>query len=122
MAIAEYDQHDGLGLAELVSKGEVSAEELLEEAIARANDTPYGLSAGVFSNDVKRCHRVARRLRAGTVWINVFNFVFPEAPYGGYKQSGLGRELGVRSIEEYTEVKNVVVDLSPSGFDWYGGS
>jgi acyl-CoA reductase-like NAD-dependent aldehyde dehydrogenase len=91
-----------------------------EEAIARANDTPYGLSAGVFSSDVKRCHRVARRLRAGTVWVNLFNFVFPEAPYGGYKQSGLGRELGVRSIEEYTEVKNVVVDLSPSGFDWYG--
>lgn len=91
-----------------------------EEAIARANDTPYGLSAGIFSNDVKRCHRVARGLQAGTVWINVFNFVFAEAPYGGYKQSGLGRELGVRSIEDYTEVKNVVVDLSPSGFDWYG--
>ena len=93
-----------------------------EEAIARANDTEYGLSAGVFSTDVKRCHRVARRLRAGTVWINLFNFVFPEAPYGGYKQSGLGRELGVRSIEEYTEVKNVVVDLSATEFDWYGAS
>jgi len=92
------------------------------EVIARANDTVYGLSAGVFSSDIKRCHRVAGRLRAGTVWINVFNFVFPEAPYGGYKQSGLGRELGVRSIEEYTEVKNVVVDLSADGFDWYGAS
>jgi len=91
-----------------------------EEVVARANDTLYGLSAGVFSNDVKRCHRIAGQLRAGTVWINVFNFVFAEAPYGGYKQSGLGRELGVRSIEEYTEVKNVVVDLSAEGFDWYG--
>jgi acyl-CoA reductase-like NAD-dependent aldehyde dehydrogenase len=91
-----------------------------DEAVARANDSAYGLSAGVFSNDIKRCHRLARRLRAGTVWVNVFNFVFPEAPYGGYKQSGLGRELGARSIEEYTEVKNVVVDLSPAGFDWYG--
>jgi aldehyde dehydrogenase (NAD+) len=85
----------------------------LDEAIKQANDTIYGLAAGVWSGDVERAVQVANRIRAGTVWINDFHLISAEAPFGGYKQSGLGRELGTWGLQAYTEVKHIHVNLSP---------
>ncbi|HEX7089073.1 MAG TPA: aldehyde dehydrogenase family protein [Longimicrobiales bacterium] len=82
-----------------------------DEAIALANRTMYGLAAGVWTRDVKRAHRVARRLQAGTVWINTYHPLDAASPFGGYKQSGYGRELGLHALELYTQVKSVWVDL-----------
>jgi aldehyde dehydrogenase (NAD+)/phenylacetaldehyde dehydrogenase len=84
----------------------------LDEAIARANDTPYGLAAAVWTKDVKKAHYVARRLQAGTVWVNTYNAYDTAAPFGGYKQSGFGREMSVHALEHYTQVKTVWVDLN----------
>lgn len=82
-----------------------------EEAIEIANDTRFGLAAGIWSNDVKRVHRVAAKLRAGTVWVNNYRRTNYAMPFGGYGESGLGRENGVESIHEYTEVKSVWIDI-----------
>jgi phenylacetaldehyde dehydrogenase len=79
----------------------------IDEVIAQANDTPYGLSASVWSNDLSTVHRVVPKLRAGTVWVNCHNFVDPSMPFGGYRQSGFGREHGHAAIELYTELKSV---------------
>jgi len=84
----------------------------LDEAIAIANDSPYGLAAGVWTRDVKKAHHVARRLQAGTVWINTYNVYDTAAPFGGYKQSGFGREMSAHALEHYTQVKSVWVDLN----------
>jgi aldehyde dehydrogenase (NAD+) len=84
----------------------------LDEAIARANDSPYGLAAAVWTKDVKKAHYVARRLQAGTVWVNTYNVYDTAAGFGGYKQSGFGREMGVHALEHYTQVKTVWVDLN----------
>lgn len=83
-----------------------------EEIIRQANDTPYGLGAAVWTKDVQRAHRVAHALKAGTVWINAYRAVSFTAPFGGYKQSGIGRENGLESLKEYTQVKTVWVELS----------
>ncbi|MCX6046318.1 MAG: aldehyde dehydrogenase family protein [Chloroflexi bacterium] len=82
------------------------------EAIRQANDTIYGLAAGVWSTDIERAMTVANQLRAGTVWINDFHLISAEAPFGGYKQSGSGRELGTWGLKEYTEIKHIHVDLA----------
>ena len=92
-----------------------------EEAVEKANDTVYGLSAGFWTRDPDRIRRVARALRFGTVWINDFNVYFPQAPWGGYKQSGLGRELGRAGLEEYTEVKHVYQNHAPRPLNWFAG-
>jgi acyl-CoA reductase-like NAD-dependent aldehyde dehydrogenase len=84
----------------------------LDEAIALANDTPYGLAAAVWTRDVKKAHYVARKLRAGTVWINTYNVFDTAAPFGGYKASGFGREMSAHALEHYTQVKSVWVDLN----------
>src|SRR5438270_2464515 len=84
----------------------------VDEAIARANDSPYGLAAAVWTKDIKKAHYVARKLQAGTVWINTYNIYDTAAPFGGYKQSGFGREMSVHALEHYTQVKSVWVDLN----------
>ena len=84
----------------------------VNDAVQQANDSPYGLSAGVWSTDYERAVEVAEQLRAGTVWINNWHQIDPALPFGGYKQSGLGRELGAHSIDEYTETKHIHVDLT----------
>jgi acyl-CoA reductase-like NAD-dependent aldehyde dehydrogenase len=83
----------------------------VDEAIGLANQTVYGLAAGVWTRDIQKAHRVARAIRAGTVWINTYNFYDSAAPFGGYKASGFGRDLGREALEGYTEVKSVWVGL-----------
>ena len=81
------------------------------EAIRLGNDTEFGLAAAVWTRDIARAHLVARALRAGTVWLNTFGVMEPSASFGGFKQSGIGRELGSHSIDAYTEVKSVYASL-----------
>lgn len=81
-----------------------------DDAVAIANDTRFGLAAGVWTNDLAKAHRMVRRLRAGTVWVNNYRRTNHVAPFGGFKESGIGRENGIHAIEEYTEVKTVWID------------
>jgi aldehyde dehydrogenase (NAD+) len=92
------------------------------EAVRIANDSPYGLAGTVWGRDVPRCVSVANRIRCGTVWINDVHLLNGYAPFGGYKQSGVGRELGPHVLDAYLETKHVHVDLSPSVQQkfWYG--
>jgi aldehyde dehydrogenase (NAD+) len=83
----------------------------VDEVIARANKTDYGLAAGVWTNDIKKAHAVANGVRAGTVWVNCYHVLDTRAPFGGFKQSGMGRELGEYALHEYTEVKTVTLKL-----------
>jgi len=83
-----------------------------EEAIRIANDTPYGLAAGVWTSSVQRSHRMAHKIKAGTVWINAFRAVSANVPFGGYKHSGLGRENGIDAMKEYTQVKSVWIETT----------
>ncbi|MGQ0848683.1 MAG: betaine-aldehyde dehydrogenase, partial [Actinomycetota bacterium] len=82
-----------------------------DEVIDRANDTDYGLAAGVFTRDIQRAHRVVARLEAGTTWINNYNVTPIEMPFGGYKQSGIGRENSLTTINHYTQLKSVYVEM-----------
>jgi acyl-CoA reductase-like NAD-dependent aldehyde dehydrogenase len=84
------------------------------QALAIANDTSYGLAAGVWTNNLQRAHRVVARLRAGTVWVNNYRLVSHALPFGGYKQSGVGREMGPDALHEFTEVKSVWIDSGNS--------
>lgn len=91
-----------------------------DEVVNAANATIYGLAATLWTNDIKRAHTMARRIQAGNVSINYPTVNPPEAPFGGYKQSGIGRELSRHVMDLYTQTKNVVVNLNPAPFDWYG--
>jgi aldehyde dehydrogenase (NAD+) len=83
----------------------------VEEAITRANNTPYGLAAGVFTRDVSKAHRIARALRAGSVWVNTYHGLDPAVPFGGYKMSGYGREGGVEHLESYVNTKAIWISI-----------
>ena len=89
------------------------------EAIRIANDTPYGLAAAVWSRDVYKVFRMVKALRAGIVWVNHMQPTYVEAPWGGYKQSGFGRELGPWGVEEYLETKQVHINLNEQPIGWY---
>jgi betaine-aldehyde dehydrogenase len=90
-----------------------------KDAIRIANDTPYGLAAAVWSRDIFRALRTVKALRAGVVWVNHMQPTYVEAPWGGYKQSGFGRELGPWGIEEYLEAKQVHINLNEQPIGWY---
>jgi betaine-aldehyde dehydrogenase len=89
------------------------------QALHSANDSRFGLAAAVMSKDLERCERVARKLRAGIVWINCSQPTFTEAPWGGYKQSGIGRELGEWGLNNYLETKQITRYDSEQPWGWY---
>ncbi|HEV2762184.1 MAG TPA: betaine-aldehyde dehydrogenase, partial [Pyrinomonadaceae bacterium] len=91
-----------------------------EDLIKQANEVVYGLSAGIWTKDITRAHRFARAVKAGVVWINTYNMFNAASPFGGYKQSGYGREMGKHALEMYTQVKSVWVDLSGKPIGWFG--
>ncbi|HAR6436675.1 TPA: betaine-aldehyde dehydrogenase [Staphylococcus pseudintermedius] len=93
-----------------------------EEAIRLANDSIYGLAGGVFTKDIGKAQRVASKMRMGTVWINDFHPYFAQAPWGGYKQSGIGRELGHQGLEEYLETKHILMNTNPEPVKWFSQS
>jgi betaine-aldehyde dehydrogenase len=92
-----------------------------DEAIALANDTTYGLAGAVWTSDASRAQRVAARLRHGTVWINDYNTYLPQAEWGGFKRSGIGRELGPTGLDEYREAKHIWQNTAPGPTGWFGG-
>jgi aldehyde dehydrogenase (NAD+) len=83
----------------------------LDEVVERANHTFYGLAAAVWTRDIGKAHAIADRVLAGTVWVNCYNVVDTGAPFGGFKMSGMGRELGEKGLDNYTETKTVTVHL-----------
>jgi phenylacetaldehyde dehydrogenase len=83
----------------------------LDRLAAQANDSIYGLAASVWTRDISAAHKMARRIKAGTVWVNCHNVFDAALPFGGYKQSGWGREMGAEVLNNYTEVKAVTVKL-----------
>jgi betaine-aldehyde dehydrogenase len=91
-----------------------------DELIQKANDTIYGLSAGIWTQNITRAHRFAKAIKAGVVWINTYNMMNAASPFGGYKQSGYGREMGKGALDLYTQVKSVWVDLSGKPIGWFG--
>lgn len=107
-------QHEGFGPVITVEKFSTEA-----EAIKLANDSIYGLSGGVWTSDIAKAERCVAKMRMGTVWINDFNLYFPHAPWGGFKQSGIGRELGKAGLEEYTETKHIFHNLKPEPINWF---
>jgi betaine-aldehyde dehydrogenase len=90
-----------------------------EEAIKIANDSEYGLAAGIWTKNVARAGRVSKALRSGIIWVNTYHPTYNEMPWGGYKQSGHGRELGLHGIEAYLEIKQVNINLDESPIGWY---
>jgi betaine-aldehyde dehydrogenase len=90
-----------------------------DEAVELGNDTDYGLAGAVWSGDRERAQRVARRLRHGTVWINDFGPYLPQAEWGGFKRSGIGRELGPTGLAEYQEAKHIYENTAPRPENWF---
>jgi betaine-aldehyde dehydrogenase len=117
------DCHPGMDVIQQEVFGPVLTVEAFDDeqqAIERANGTVYGLAGGIFTTDLVKAERLAAALRLGTVWINDFHPYFPQAPWGGYKRSGIGRELGRQGLEEYTETKHVATNLAPQRSGWFG--
>ncbi|MEY9849069.1 aldehyde dehydrogenase family protein [Streptacidiphilus sp. MAP5-3] len=116
--------HAGMAVVREEVFGPVLTVELFDEedeAVALANDTPYGLAGAVWTQDAGRGERVAARLRMGTVWINDYHPYVPQAEWGGYKQSGTGRELGPTGLREYQETKHIWRTLTPAPQHWFAG-
>jgi len=86
-----------------------------KEVLQRANNTPFGLAAGVYTNDLRRAHRMVAKLQAGICWVNTFNITPVEIPFGGYKQSGIGRENGLAAVEHYSQLKTVYIAMKDMG-------
>ncbi|PQD95716.1 betaine-aldehyde dehydrogenase [Pradoshia eiseniae] len=84
----------------------------IDDLVEKANDSMYGLAAGVWTQDIKKAHYIAHKLKAGTVWVNTYNTFDAGSPFGGYKQSGLGREMGSYALDNYTEVKSVWINMN----------
>jgi acyl-CoA reductase-like NAD-dependent aldehyde dehydrogenase len=105
-------RHDDLPRGDLRSGAAAIDFADIDEAIARANDTPYGLAAAIWTRDIKKAHYVARKLQAGTVWINTYNVYDTARPFGGYKQSGFGREMSAHALGALHQIKTVWVDLN----------
>jgi acyl-CoA reductase-like NAD-dependent aldehyde dehydrogenase len=89
------------------------------EAVALANDSPFGLAAAVWTRDVMRSHRVANQMDVGIVWVNDHHRNDPSSPWGGQKWSGVGRENGIQALHEYSQTRSVVVRHDASPFDWF---
>ncbi|MGH2812903.1 MAG: aldehyde dehydrogenase family protein, partial [Actinomycetota bacterium] len=83
----------------------------VEDAVRKGNETQYGLAAAVWTKDLKKAHRVAQGLKAGTVWVNTYGIYDPAVSFGGFKQSGFGRELGPHAAEAYTQTKSIWINL-----------
>ncbi len=116
------DTHPGMTIVREEIFGPVLVVQLFdteEEAIRLANDTIYGLAGAVHTSDGARAQRVIHKLRAGITWINHYHPTFNESPWGGYKQSGIGRELGTYGYEAYTEVKQINLNLAPGPIGWF---
>jgi betaine-aldehyde dehydrogenase len=119
------DCHDGMAMVREEVFGPVISVERFsdeDEVIRRANDTIYGLSAGVWTTDQARMERMSRALRFGTVWINDYNVYFAQAPWGGFKQSGIGRELGRAGLHEYLETKHIYRNPRPQKVGFFGAT
>ena len=87
----------------------------VDEAVHLANESKYGLAAMIWTQDLIKANTVAKRLRCGTVWVNTYGQFDNAVPFGGYKQSGFGRELGKEGLQEYTQVKTIITDQTPGG-------
>ncbi len=112
-----FDAKDGMTIArEEIFGPVVSALEFesLDDLVKRANDTNYGLAAGVWTKDIDKAHYLAKKIRAGTIWVNTYNQFDAASPFGGFKESGFGREMGLHALELYTQVKSVWVRVKPS--------
>jgi acyl-CoA reductase-like NAD-dependent aldehyde dehydrogenase len=93
-----------------------------EDAVCLANGTSFGLAASIWTRDVARAHRVAQRIEAGIVWVNDHHRIDPSSPWGGFKDSGLGKENGIVTYESFTKLQSVVINLSEERFDWYAAT
>jgi aldehyde dehydrogenase (NAD+) len=108
------DVHDDMKIAREEIFGPVMSIipfKTIDEVVERSNRTTYGLAAAVWTRDIQKAHSIANSVRAGTVWVNCYNVLDTRAPFGGFKQSGIGRELGEYGLQQYTEIKTVTVKL-----------